>query len=345
MTDVRVHPFAAKFPMLKTDELQELADDIAEHGLIHPVVRDTEGQIIDGRNRLAACVLAGVEPHYVTLPEGVDPVTYILSANVQRRMLTSGQRAMAVALARSFFLSEKLHVNRFTASGQMSQRALAANEAGTTQSYVSMACTVIEYAPHLVDQVLEGGRLTEAYDKYALPEKRRRQEAATYLRNLRVTHPDLADQVETGTLTLAQAKAAAEADTKESLQAQFRVRVLAEIKLAMEEIGPLVPLGPAPDLTMVWDTPDGEAEVKDGAPALDEAALKRTQAFLQRIKNVRNELEAISKQPPVEEFAMLPGGVANSVRQWASQAINHIYTTVGVYEQAAKTGRKLRRVQ
>jgi len=344
MADVRVHPFAAKFPMLKPDELQELADDIAAHGLIHPIVRDTEGQIVDGRNRLAACKLVGVEPTYVMLPEDVEPRAYILSANVHRRMLSAGQRAMAFALENTFARKVFSGPGRGH-TGEVSQRVGAINIAGTTQSYVSMACTVIEYTPHLVDQVMEGGNLNEAYDKYALPEKQRRDKAATYLRNLRVSHPDLADQVDAGTLTLEQAKAAAETDTNETLQARFRARALAEIKLAIEEIGPAVPLPPAPDLTMVWDTPDGKPEIKDGAPGLDEADLKQTQEFLQRLRTVREELEAISKQPPVAEFVMMPGGVANGVRQWASQTINSIYKTVEVYEQAQKDGRKLRSVQ
>lgn len=53
--------------------------------------------LIDGRNRLAACQLGGIPPHYRVLES--DPTAYVLSANVHRRHLTKGQQAMAVALA------------------------------------------------------------------------------------------------------------------------------------------------------------------------------------------------------------------------------------------------------
>jgi hypothetical protein len=53
--------------------------------------------LIDGRNRFAACNLAGVEPDFETLPDGIDPVAYILSSNINRRHMNKGQQAMAIA--------------------------------------------------------------------------------------------------------------------------------------------------------------------------------------------------------------------------------------------------------
>ena len=46
-----------------------------------------------------ACKLAGVMPEVRHL-NGEDPTAYVLSANVHRRDLTAGQRAMAVAMLR-----------------------------------------------------------------------------------------------------------------------------------------------------------------------------------------------------------------------------------------------------
>lgn len=60
-----VHPAAAIFPMLPDDELQALADDIKEHGLRQPIVlAHPDREILDGRNRLAACRIAGVRAKY-----------------------------------------------------------------------------------------------------------------------------------------------------------------------------------------------------------------------------------------------------------------------------------------
>src|SRR4051812_25489641 len=92
-----IHPVASLFPMLDDDELDDLARDIREHGLIHPIVLNTDGMLIDGRNRLEACSRARIDPTY-TIFDG-DPIPYILSSNVARRHLSQGQRAMAVAKA------------------------------------------------------------------------------------------------------------------------------------------------------------------------------------------------------------------------------------------------------
>ncbi len=47
--------------MMTDDELAGLAADIKANGLIHPIVTDAAGVVIDGRNRLRACEIAGVD--------------------------------------------------------------------------------------------------------------------------------------------------------------------------------------------------------------------------------------------------------------------------------------------
>lgn len=59
------------------------------------VVKD--GVLIDGRNRREACRRAAVTPHLKEL-NGTDPVAFIISSNINRRHMTKGQRAMAVAM-------------------------------------------------------------------------------------------------------------------------------------------------------------------------------------------------------------------------------------------------------
>ena len=71
MPSPAVHPVAALFPMLADDELAELAADIKANGLRLPIVRDKEGKtLIDGRNRLKACEIAGVKPAFRNLNIG-----------------------------------------------------------------------------------------------------------------------------------------------------------------------------------------------------------------------------------------------------------------------------------
>ena len=91
-----VHPYADAFPMLPDDDLDALAADIAAHGQRHPILLTRDGVLVDGRNRLAACVRAKVDPVFAVF-DG-DPVALIVSENLQRRDLTKAQKAhLAVA--------------------------------------------------------------------------------------------------------------------------------------------------------------------------------------------------------------------------------------------------------
>ena len=97
MSDRLIHPAAESFPMHTEDELNRLAIDILQNGLQLPIVTTPEGQVIDGRNRLAACRLVNVEPAF-TIHAG-DPWTYSRSVNLHTRSMTTGQRAAACALS------------------------------------------------------------------------------------------------------------------------------------------------------------------------------------------------------------------------------------------------------
>ena len=89
--NMQIHEAANVFPMMDQDRLEELAEDIKNNGL-QIEIELFEGKIIDGRNRYKACLLAGVEPLFMEVMPP-DPLKYVLSLNLQRRHLDSGQRA------------------------------------------------------------------------------------------------------------------------------------------------------------------------------------------------------------------------------------------------------------
>lgn len=74
------HPAADLFPMVPAEELAFMAASIKDIGLLLPVTLDRDGRLLDGKCRLAACELAGVEPHFQTYT-GDDPWGYVLAAN------------------------------------------------------------------------------------------------------------------------------------------------------------------------------------------------------------------------------------------------------------------------
>jgi ParB-like chromosome segregation protein Spo0J len=99
-TSPTVHAAAMEFDLLPGEEFAELVADIKANGLIHPITLDKEGALLDGRNRLKACEIAGVEPRFETY-EGDDPVAYIIACNIRRRHLTKQEQADLIVAALS----------------------------------------------------------------------------------------------------------------------------------------------------------------------------------------------------------------------------------------------------
>jgi hypothetical protein len=91
------HPASMLFPMMGTEDLKELAVDIKANGQVDAIML-YQGKILDGRNRFAACRLAGVQPRVEELNEELSsPILYVLSKNLRRRHLTVEQRAVIAA--------------------------------------------------------------------------------------------------------------------------------------------------------------------------------------------------------------------------------------------------------
>ncbi len=204
------HPVAALFPMLADDELADLAADIAERGLLQPIVLDAEGRILDGRNRYAACEMASVEPRFETY-DGDDPDGYALAVNIARRHLTKGKQAMIAARALSVSENSAISV---------------AKSIGVSKGRIGQAVTVRDHAPGLVDAVISGATgLDEAY-KTARDLKTAAQSTEANMAMLRGKRPDLADRVVEEQLTLIAALAAMRADEQEDKR---RRRVATEL--------------------------------------------------------------------------------------------------------------------
>lgn len=100
----QIHPLAEIYPLMASAELELLADDIKKNGLLNPI-ETWQGKIIDGRNRLLACEMVGVEPEYgepaVDLKTEADLLNYITSLNAIRRHPNKGQLACIAYLALS----------------------------------------------------------------------------------------------------------------------------------------------------------------------------------------------------------------------------------------------------
>ncbi len=189
------------FPMLAEDELYDLAEAIKTHGLLRPIVLDPDGVLLDGRNRLAACELAGVTLAFTTY-SGTDQTEYIFASNVRRRHISAGQRAMVQAM----FLSASGHSLRTHAKLHALSR-----------SRLSLANTVLKTAPDLAERVRDGKLPLDAAADMARERKAKADADQAAYDALRRSAPDLANRVTEGDLTLAAA-------TQEPWQRQEAVR-------------------------------------------------------------------------------------------------------------------------
>lgn len=93
MTDPGFHTACLLFPPLPPAEFDALVADIAANGLLHPIVLH-DGLVLDGRNRLLACRRAGREPRFTEWKGEGSPLSWAISTNMQRRHLSTSQRAV-----------------------------------------------------------------------------------------------------------------------------------------------------------------------------------------------------------------------------------------------------------
>ncbi len=94
---MRFHPLADLFPLMEGAEFDALVADIKANGLHYPVIL-YDGKILDGRNRYHACLAAGFEPAVRNGDNWIgDPASFVISRNIHRRHLTTGQKSDLIA--------------------------------------------------------------------------------------------------------------------------------------------------------------------------------------------------------------------------------------------------------
>ena len=192
-----VHPMAEVFPMMTDDELNDLSADIKEHGQLHPIIADDSGILIDGRNRWEACKRADVEP-WIEALNGHDPTALIVSANLARRNLTKGQKAMALAL----IYPEPEH------GGSRKKGSSKVSELGFSKQRLSQARSVLAYSRDLAMAVISGQEPLDAALVKVQQEQKRLQSDEVLHARLSVEAPDLSDLVTEERMKLPEAIAA-----------------------------------------------------------------------------------------------------------------------------------------
>lgn len=153
------HPIAAIFPLMEGEELRRLVADVKANGLLEPIWM-FENAILDGRNRWLACKDAEIEPRFKDY-KGSDPVTFVVSMNIERRHLTPSQRAAIGVLLLperpqgGDRRSEEFQKAKLPLEIKQ-ERDAAAAIVHVSPRYVSDAKAIKEEAPDLFDEMKAG---------------------------------------------------------------------------------------------------------------------------------------------------------------------------------------------
>lgn len=186
----QVHPVAAAYPLIDGDEFQQLVASVKANGLRDPIVLSSE-QIIDGRNRLRACISAGVKPEF-TRYGGADVESYIIDKNERRRHLSESQRAMVAAAIANLTRRDNQHAQICASSTSIKD---AAQKLRVGKRSVTSAKKVrAKGVPELIAAVTNGEiAVSTAADIADLPTAQ--QHAAIETRNgNKMTQPELVAQ-------------------------------------------------------------------------------------------------------------------------------------------------------
>lgn len=162
------HPIADVWPMMDEAKLHELADDIRKNGQLVPVWLYEE-KILDGRNRWAACLIAGVEPKTKEYT-GDEPTAFAVSLNDRRRHMNKGALAAVAAELEPFFAADAKRrqirkpkaesvVEKIPQQTPTKAREEAAKSVGVNDRYVSDAKKVKTEAPEVFER-LKAGKIT-----------------------------------------------------------------------------------------------------------------------------------------------------------------------------------------
>ena len=181
------HPACKLFPRLPDDQLRDLAEDIKRNGLQNPIVL-LDGKILDGRNRMAACKIAGVKPRFVEWKGRGSPVEWVISQNMMRRHLSASQKAVVahdlLPLLEKEAKERQRKANEYRANGRLAKKCAnrngkgkaaeaAARIAGTNPRYVEMVKSIKGKAPELVKKIRSGELTVLVANRLAENEVRR----------------------------------------------------------------------------------------------------------------------------------------------------------------------------
>ena len=152
-----LHPLCSIFPQMSDEEFDALRDDIKQHGQRDAIVL-WDGQILDGRHRMQACLALGIEPKFRTVEMSWEEAkAYVLSVNLTRRHLDASQRA--IIASRLATLQKGVRSDRSIGPSSVTQQE-AADSLNVGVAQVKRARKVEDAAAAEVFSEVERGKMS-----------------------------------------------------------------------------------------------------------------------------------------------------------------------------------------
>lgn len=203
-----VHASAEAYPIMvsyseqgqleNAKELLELASSIETSGQRLAAVVDQHGRVVDGRNRIIACIYLGIEP-WIVQQEFVDDqaiTDYVYDTNGPRRHLTVGQKAIAYAL-----LYPEPHSGPRKMYG-VKQEQKSGKFPDFDSSHKAHARAIVKDAPELANRVRDGNMPFDEARRIVYAGRSEAVEAVNRMARLRRWATDLAALVDEGKLNV-----------------------------------------------------------------------------------------------------------------------------------------------
>ncbi len=174
------HRLADLFDLLEGQALDSFVEDVRANGQRIAAVA-YRGELIDGRNRDIACQRLGRDLMVEVLPDDTDPRTVIRSLNIERRHMTTDQRA---AIAAEFLVPVYAEAAR---QRQLAGVAVPDDQKGTA---AELAARDMAVSAPSVKRAARRARTDPPAHERALKGKTRKARPGTRRQTVRTTTPE-----------------------------------------------------------------------------------------------------------------------------------------------------------
>jgi hypothetical protein len=195
----KIHPLAQKVPEMTGSEYRQLKESIQSTAQTSPILIHN-GEIIDGRHRLKACLELGFEPWIKEYDGDKSIAQFILSTNIRRNLTKLQRHQLFADFATEIIPQIETEMKKRMADGGKGWkdsstlssvhpgRQVFMDKTGATSHEAQMVKSIHDHAPELLGEVAQRGGLVptekEARRRVEAKPKKQKAEKETYIQRV-----------------------------------------------------------------------------------------------------------------------------------------------------------------